>query len=641
VKNYFMNHKKEIESHYNHVKTSQPAAAIDGPAFLFGNHVKVTDVELRSEMPPKSAVEKLVSRFFNSNDPAVHILHAPTFHKQLHDHWQDQSKTSVVWLGLLYAIMSLAMQSYHKIGDEPLEWKGRTLELSGEYRLRTVQCLITSDYTKSSDHTLETLILYVHGEYNSRFDAEVGIYVIVGMIVRLAQRMGYHRDASRFPGVSPFQGEMRRRIWGFIRQSDSIFSFQLALPSMIRPRDCDAELPRNLFEDELSVDMKELPPARPITEPTPVSYMITKIRLSTEFGIIVEEINAVSGRVFGYDEVMAHDNRLRELKASMPPHLKLKPLEECKHDPATLLMQRFSLDIHFQKSICVLHRKYIARARQNSRYSYSRRACVDAATQILRHQRQLYLESQPGGRLHTMKWFISSLTTHDFLLGAVIVCLDLHYDSVSERSNSRTMSDPYFWTAAERAEMFSAVEMSWHIWKQSCQKSLEAFKAEKILSIMLEKLRNPVPTAGPQSGPDSSVSTPPFTNFDQEKPEHSAAMTLGMLSGGLTPGSAALFNSASPNSPGGQRFAGFDMPMTGDSSSNGLTPGFGMDGSYVPAQSPFGMGFGGSMMDTSNLDWVRLTFLLFPFLPPLCTIAICLLLAINCRPMACGTRTAY
>lgn len=81
-------------------------------------------MELRSEVPPKSAVDKLVTRYFNSYDPAVHILHSPTFHKQLHNHWQDPSKTSIVWLGLLYSILCLAMQSYHKIGDEPLEWKG-------------------------------------------------------------------------------------------------------------------------------------------------------------------------------------------------------------------------------------------------------------------------------------------------------------------------------------------------------------------------------------------------------------------------------------------------------------------------------------------------------------------------------------
>lgn len=66
--------------------------------------------------------------------------------------------------------------------------------LASEYRLRTVQCLVTSDYTKSVDNTIETLALYVHGEYASRWDAEVGLWVVIGMIVRLAMRELSLRD---------------------------------------------------------------------------------------------------------------------------------------------------------------------------------------------------------------------------------------------------------------------------------------------------------------------------------------------------------------------------------------------------------------------------------------------------------------
>jgi hypothetical protein len=65
---------------------------------------------------------------------------------------------------------------------------GRTLTIASEYRLRTVQCLVTSDYTRSVDNTIETLMLYVHGEYSIRSGAEVALWIIIGMIVRLAMR---------------------------------------------------------------------------------------------------------------------------------------------------------------------------------------------------------------------------------------------------------------------------------------------------------------------------------------------------------------------------------------------------------------------------------------------------------------------
>ena len=488
---------------------------------------------------------------------------------------------------------------------------GRTLDLAAEYRLRTVQCLVNSDYTKSSIYTIETLILYVHGEYASRWDAEVGIWVIVGMIVRLSIRMGYHRDPSNYSGITPYQGEMRRRIWAFVRQMDTMFSFQLALPGMIRNTDCDTALPRNIFEDEFGPESKVLPPARPFTEPTPVSYMITKAQISFEFGTILEEINTVTGKSVNYDEILKRDNRLRELKSNMAPHLRLRPMEECTHDPATLLMQRFNLDIMWQKTMCVLHRKYIARARQNQRYAHSRRACVDASMEILRHQLKLHQESQPGGRMRTMKWFISSLTKADYLLGAMIVCLDLHYDSVSESMTERPPNyDMYFWTPAQRADMLQALETSQRLWKESAETSMEAYKAYNIIGVMLDKLRSSQKEQ--QKGPTTSEV---FAQFDEEnlKPEHSAAMTLGMLSGGLSPNTAAIFNNASVQSPRGTNYGNFDMTMGDSSASTGMTPNFSMDTSNPFASlnsvaspfSVFGNTGGAAMMDVpANLDWV-------------------------------------
>ena len=204
VKNYFTSHKKELETSYEQVRSSKPATAREGPTLLLGA-TPASEVELRAELPPKSSVLSLCSRYFNSMDNAVSIIHGPTFLAQLRLHWQDPSKTPIMWLGLLYSVMTLAMLSYHKVGDEPPEWRGRTMELAAEYRLRTVQCLIKADYTKPVEYTVETMLLYVFGEYSARWDADLGLWMIVSLIIRISFRMGYHRDAKWFPSITPFQ----------------------------------------------------------------------------------------------------------------------------------------------------------------------------------------------------------------------------------------------------------------------------------------------------------------------------------------------------------------------------------------------------------------------------------------------------
>jgi hypothetical protein len=121
------------------VASANPSTALGGPAFLFGAHAPITEGELRAGLPSRSAVEKLVSRYFNSLDPSVYTLHYPTFHKQLNKHFQDPTTTCIVWLGLLYSILCLAMQSYNKIGDEPPEWKGKSM-FSYEHWCHCIRC---------------------------------------------------------------------------------------------------------------------------------------------------------------------------------------------------------------------------------------------------------------------------------------------------------------------------------------------------------------------------------------------------------------------------------------------------------------------------------------------------------------------
>lgn len=193
----------------------------------------------------------------------------------------------------------------------------------------------------------------------------------------------------------------------------------------------------------------------------------------------------------------------------------------------------------------------------------------------------------------------------------MIVCLDLHYDSISESMADRSPNyDMYFWTPAQRAEMLQTLETSQQIWIESAEASMEAYKASHIIGIMLEKVKtsNKQQTEGP-------TTAEAFAQFDEEnlKPEHSAAMTLGMLSGGLSPNSAAMFSSLA-QSPGGTRYGNMDMSMGDSSASTGLTPNFQMDqanpfASLNSMSSPFSVfgntGSGVGVMDVpANLDWV-------------------------------------
>lgn len=385
---------------------------------------------------------------------------------------------------------------------------------------------------------------------------------------------------------------------------------------MIYEHDCDTQLPNNIFDEEFGPDTKVLPPSRPSSEPTPISYMIAKVKLCFELGNILQATNRV-GKQVPYDDILRFDAKLRELRDELPPHLKMQSLEG-SNDALTLIVARFNVDILYLKIMCILHRKYVARSRHNLRYAHSRRSAIEAALEMLHHLATLHRETRPQGRLRSIQWYVASIATKEFLLPAMLVLLDLHYDNQAERSGERQDSHSmYFWTPEQHLEMVRSLETARDIWEGMRDGSMEAVKAYNVVKIMLDKMQTPT-TASSSSGPSPAVQQQQqqaaslarddiFAGLGgaDMQPEHSAAMTLGMMSsGGLTPNTAAAFGSA-VQSPGGTTYSAMDLSVpVGEKT--GLTPDFSGDLGLNPG-SPFSSMFnqmGSGLEMGQNFDWV-------------------------------------
>ena len=623
VKNYFVSHRKEYEAQMEKVEQARKTMGTDagaGPALLFGSTIPPSRPEILAQIPSRYMSDILIGRYFNTFDPATHILHGPTFQRHYNQHWADSSKSSIVWIAMLFAMMRLAMLSYGREGDEPPEFRGKCHDLAANFRTQMAHCLITADYTKPHNFIIETLIFHLHAEYTSNRDAEASVWVLVGMIARLAMRMGYHRDAKLFPNLSPFQGEMRRRVWTFVRSADLLFSFQVALPSMIRIGDSDTELPRNIYDDEFDEESTALPAPRPASEATPISYMIAKGRLSFGFGRVLEEINGVHRN--GYDEILKIDRGLRDIYESIPDHLKLRPMTEQTLAPISLIMARFSLATIYHKSQCVLHRRYMRLARNGNRYVHSRRQCLDSAMSLLNFQAIQHQQSRERGRLRSLRNHVNSLTAHDYLLAATIVCMDLYNTrerpnaendvptpatsvsggSISQGSNMSTDGMYVPGLNYTRDDLIRALEESRDVWMANRDFSMEAYKASELLNVLLYHLKLPYSPSTTQNAQlPTSIQSTPGTNND----EQNAAMTLGMLQSGGVGSNGPSTTVSNPASPGawdkGGVFSNFGA------NNDQFNPG--LFGAANPA-SPFSGGFfnqtmGMGNLDTGmNLDWV-------------------------------------
>ncbi|KAJ5855836.1 uncharacterized protein N7529_009780 [Penicillium soppii] len=571
VKNFFTTHKKQLDEQAEKVKAARPATDLSGSNLLFGVTKPMSRAEIMTGLPSKYTTDLLVARYFNSYDPATlsDILHGPSFQAQYNKHWEDPAQTELVWFAMLFGMMRLAMLSYHREGDEPPEFRGKSIDMAG------AQTLTLADYTKPHPFLIEALVFHLHGDFSQTTDADVSVWVMTGVIARLAMRSGYHRDSKMFPNITPFQGEMRRRVWTFVRQADLLFSFQVGLPSMIRSSDSDTELPRNLYDDDFDEDCKELPPSRQLSEPTPISYLIAKARLTYAFGRVVEQSSAISSAP--YEKVMEIDAELRQARDMIPDHLKIRPMEECQLDPINLIMSRFAVMAVYDKAQCVLHRPYLVRARDNPRFTYSRRTCIDSAMDLLQVQALLHAETR-NGRLRSRQSRVTSLSSADFLLSATIVSLDLS-QGLQMQVSGRPSGDTYTWGRERRDEMMAALQRSKEIWDESRDVSMEAWKASNVIGVMLSKLLMQAP----------GIEDTPSANFEPADEKQNAAMTLGLLSSGM-----------SPMNPGPPPFTDPMFKM----SDSPMGTGMGTGAAEIPgALSPFSSMFGQMPDMQVNLDW--------------------------------------
>jgi Fungal specific transcription factor domain len=335
---------------------------------------------------------------------------------------------SPIWLARLFAILGIALRLDSASASEmsPLTdvHLGKNLFLQA-----SAKALVLGKYATPQKHAVEALLLYSQGRYISNLDSVQELWTSFGVVVRLAVLMGYHRDAQHLTGISAYDGEMRRRTWAVIQQLDILHSFQMGLPSFVHGDACDAEIPHNLMDNDFDEFTLHLPASRPDTETTDILYFIVKSRVLT----MVREVIRISLTLkpVPYDEVMKIDTQIRRVHESLPPSLRRRPISQCFTDTTQSIVARINCELMYQKGLCILHRKYL---HSDPGHFWSRKTCTGAALVILEIQAELRELSLRGGQLFRDRWLLSSVTLHDFLLAATIICLDLSENQQTDPS---------------------------------------------------------------------------------------------------------------------------------------------------------------------------------------------------------------
>jgi hypothetical protein len=145
--------------------------------------------------------------------------------------WTSPFEVPTMWLSQFFSIMCLgARQAAYSVENQPNEKIIARIGSADHYQELAAAALALADYSKPKRYTIEALMAYSTCEYLKQDDSQVRLWLLMGVVLRVALRMGYHRDPSHFPNISPFDGEMRRRLWTLTYVFDVLQSYQLGLP---------------------------------------------------------------------------------------------------------------------------------------------------------------------------------------------------------------------------------------------------------------------------------------------------------------------------------------------------------------------------------------------------------------------------
>ncbi|KIH93197.1 hypothetical protein SPBR_02264 [Sporothrix brasiliensis 5110] len=230
----------------------------DHHAFIFG--FQSTTVDLRPLHPLPSQIPYIWQVYQENVDPVVKILHIPTTSKVIRDARTNLDNISPAAEALMFAIYYAAVNSLDE-SEIHTNFVTEKNTLLNKYRFALEQALAKANFLISSDLvTLQAFVLLlvlVRRQEDTRL-----AWTLTGLAIRICHSIGLHRDGTNFSTLSPFEIEMRRRLFWALCILDMRCAEDQGTDLTILEQGVDTLPPLNINDTDISPESTSLPPSR-------------------------------------------------------------------------------------------------------------------------------------------------------------------------------------------------------------------------------------------------------------------------------------------------------------------------------------------------------------------------------------------
>ncbi|KAL4861822.1 hypothetical protein BDV12DRAFT_203626 [Aspergillus spectabilis] len=249
-----------------------------------------TTQSLTEQHPTYDDAIKLWDVYVQNVEPLCKVLHVPTVAKIVDRVSKQPATASKSDECLLFVIYYFALFSMSDAGCLQEFGKPRS-HLMARYRSAVSQAFVNASWLKTTAMpVLQAYTLFLIA-MRTQIDPHT-FWILAGIAIRLAQRMGLHRDGENL-GLPPFEVQMRRRLFWQLLPLDGYAGQVSGTGISISPNSWDTKQPLNINDDQIFPGMTEQPQEQ--KGATEMVFCLSRVELSnfyTRKGVKMKEIGA-------------------------------------------------------------------------------------------------------------------------------------------------------------------------------------------------------------------------------------------------------------------------------------------------------------------------------------------------------------
>lgn len=263
-------------------------------SFIFRHNLTFATPDLREFHPLPSQIPFLLDVFSENVNSVTQYIHIPTVTKMIRDLRGDMTRLTPANEALMFSIYYAAVTSMEN-EDIVMNFGCTKQELNLKYRLGLEHALAKADFLNVPNFILVQAFVNFLALLR-RHDSPSFVWMMTGLAIRMAISLGLHRDGSKFPNLSPYDVEMRRRVWWSICMLDVRTSEDQGTEFTITEGSFDTKIASNINNADIGPDAKVMTPEREgLTD-------MTFPRISARTVMIVREVMAQGAQSSSIEE---------------------------------------------------------------------------------------------------------------------------------------------------------------------------------------------------------------------------------------------------------------------------------------------------------------------------------------------------